>query len=44
LRVIRIDPVHRRIGLSLRRALRDMGGEEIEEVADLVEESEEDTA
>ena len=43
LRVIRIDPIHRRIGLSLRRALRDMGGEEIkeEEVADLVEESEE---
>jgi small subunit ribosomal protein S1 len=41
LRVIRIDPVHRRIGLSLRRALRDMGGEEIKEVADLVEESEE---
>ena len=40
LRVIRIDPVHRRIGLSLRRALRDMGGEEIKEVADQTEESE----
>ena len=45
LRVIRIDPIHRRIGLSLRRALRDMGGEEITEeeevVVDLVEENEE---
>lgn len=47
-RVIRIDPVHRRIGLSLRRALRDTGGEETadpedaaeaEEAVDLVEEN-----
>jgi small subunit ribosomal protein S1 len=41
LRVIRIDPVHRRIGLSLRRALREMGDEGTEQVADLVDESEE---
>jgi small subunit ribosomal protein S1 len=33
-RVIRIDPVHRRIGLSLRRAQRDTGSEEIEEATD----------
>jgi small subunit ribosomal protein S1 len=33
-RVIRIDPVHRRIGLSLRRARRDMGYETSAEAAD----------
>ncbi|MBN1484404.1 MAG: 30S ribosomal protein S1 [Chloroflexia bacterium] len=32
LRIIRIDPVHKRIGLSLRRALREMGDEDLEEV------------
>ncbi len=42
LRVIRIDPVHRRIGLSLRRALREIGEEESEE-GDEVEEGEENT-
>jgi small subunit ribosomal protein S1 len=38
-RVIRIDPVHRRIGLSLRRALRDASSEETEEAAALEEPS-----
>jgi small subunit ribosomal protein S1 len=38
LRIIRIDPVHRRIGLSLRRALREVG----EEIAEETEEGFED--
>ncbi len=43
LRIIRIDPVHRRIGLSLRRALRDVedeavGDESTELYEDVVEE------
>jgi len=37
-RVIRIDPVHRRIGLSLRRALRDTDDDVPAEAAALVEE------
>lgn len=37
-RIIRIDPAHRRIGLSLRRALRGTSDEEIEEDFEEIEE------
>lgn len=37
LRVIRIDPVHKRIGLSLRRALREMEDEAEEAIEDFEE-------